>query len=497
MAGSDTNVIGATKEMRMRVRLITSVVVSLCALLVSGEDFKGGFPTPEAAQNARDAADYQRAVTAYRFWYPTVSCEGMINGNRQAGANENQAMMIMACGPKQVFFTPNSDTPYGAIGLDLRNGPMVIEVPPGQFIGLVDDHNQGWVLDMGLPGPAGNKGGKHLILPPGYTGVVPHGYFAGRSPTNKALGAIRSLPQNGDVKAALEALKTVKVYPLADAANPSPITFIDVSDRAIDGTCLKWEDNAQYWEKLAAVIDAEPIQEKFLPMYGQLAALGIERGKPFKPDDRMKGILTKAAKDGRDQMLVSAFASGRPDRFAWPDRKWEWAGLVPESAQFETASGIDLEARDRWFIQAIVTSPAMFRRSNGAGSLYWLGCRDSAGEFVDGGKTYKLTVPQPAPAGLFWSVTLYDAQTRSEVQTDQGKAALRSLFELKDAGGAQLAGAKSAVDLYFGPTAPAGKENQWIKTIPGKGWFAYFRIYGPQGPAFDGSWKPGDFEEVK
>ena len=189
-------------------------------------------------------------------------------------------------------------------------------------------------------------------------------------------------------------------------------------------------------------------------------------------------------------MLVSAFASSRPDRFAWRDRKWEWAGLVPESAQFETANGIDLEARDRWFAQAIVTSPAMFRRTKGAGSLYWLGNRDRTGAYLDGGKTYKLTVPLPVPAGLFWSVTVYDAATRSEIKTQQDQAALRSLFELKDLGDSK------SVDLYFGPTAQKYQKGRWIQTTPGKGWFTYFRIYGPQESAFNGDWKPGDFEPV-
>src|SRR5262249_27726848 len=195
-----------------------------------------------------------------------------------------------------------------------------------------------------------------------------------------------------------------------------------------DCSCRRWEDNIQSGQKPHEITASEPRGETFLPMYGQLAALGIEKGKPFAPDARMKGILERAAKAGRDQMLVSAFASGRPDRFAWPDRKWEGVGLVPGRAQFETKSGIDLEARDRWFGQAIVTSPAMFRRTKGAGSLYWLGHRDATGTYVDGGKTYKLTVPLPVPAGLFWSVTVYDAATRSEIKTAQDKAALRSLF---------------------------------------------------------------------
>jgi hypothetical protein len=126
------------------------------------------------------------------------------------------------------------------------------------------------------------------------------------------------------------------------------------------------------------IVDEEPVAEKFAPMYGLLASLGIEKGKPFNPDERMKGILERAAKTGRDQMLVSAFASARPDKIAWPDRKWEWVGLVPGNGDFTTPMGIDMEARDRWFAQAIVASPAMFRRTPGAGSLYWMGLKDSS-----------------------------------------------------------------------------------------------------------------------
>ena len=162
-----------------------------------------------------------------------------------------------------------------------------------------------------------------------------------------------------------------------------------------------------------------------------------------------------------------------------------------ENGDFDAPSYVDVDAREIWFYQAIGASPAMFRRQAGSGSLYWLGLRDNTGAYVDGGKTYKLTIPQPVPGKLFWSVTVYDAETRSQIQTDQGYAALRSMFELKE-----LA-KESSVDLYFGPKVPTGKEKQWIKTIPGKGWFVYIRIYGPEQAAFDGSWKPGDFEEVK
>lgn len=453
--------------------------------------FEQGFPSPGTSQRARDDADVQRAMIAYRFWYPTVSVEGIFNGNRTVGIEDGKAMGIAATGPRQVGFTLNSDTPYGSAVLDLANGPVVIELPPGAYIGLVDDHHQGWVLDMGLPGPDAGRGGKHLVLPPGYTGEVPAGYHVGRSKSLKNLLAVRALPAGGDIPKALEALRAIKVYPLAGAASPQPLQIVDTTEKAMDSSSLRWEDNIQFWEVLARIIAAEPAVPDFLPMYGLLSELGIEKGKPFAPDARLKAILERAARAGRDQMLVSAFDSNRPDRINWPDRKWEWAGLVPNSAQFETPAGVDLEARDRWFAQAIVSSPAMFRRTAGAGSLYWLSARDAMGAYLDGGKTYRLTIPQPVPGSLFWSVTVYDAATRSQVQTDQDRAALRSLFELKDVDRSK------AVDLYFGPAAPAGQDARWIKTAPGKGWFAYIRIYGPEQAAFDRSWKPSDFTEVK
>jgi hypothetical protein len=373
--------------------------------------------------------------------------------------------------------------------LDLRGGPMVIELPPGSLIGVVLDINQRWILDMGLPGPDAGKGGKHLVLPPDYKGETRAGDHAARSTTNRVIAALRALPQNGDVPAALALLQTVKVYPL----NPSPEwtdpTWIDMTSAPQDTTPLAYEDSFEYWNVLSEVVNTEPPLDDSRAQYGDLAALGIVKGQPFNPDARMKAILEQAAKLGCAQMRVESFADRRPDRVVWTDRKWEWAALRFENGTFDAPNFRDTEALDKWFFQAIAASPAMFRRDPGAGSLYWLGLRDGTGAYLDGGKSYKLTVPLPVPGKLFWSVTVYDAETRSQVATDQGKAALRSLFELKDLSG-------SSVDLHFGPKTPADGEDRWIRTIPGKGWFVYFRIYGPQQPAFDGSWKPGDFEVV-
>jgi hypothetical protein len=452
----------------------------------SAYTFDRGYPTPDTTLRAREDGDLQRAIVAYRYWYPAVSNEGIFNGNRAVGIRDNEGIGIAACGPRQVGFTLNSDTPYASGVLDVSQGPMVVELPPGAYVGLVNDHYQGWVLDMGLPGPDAGKGGKHLVLPPGHDGDAPAGHHAGHSKSMKNLLAVRALPIGGDVAKAMEALRAIKVYPLARPEDPVPTA--DTSQTKMDSSCLTWETNIQFWEKLHGIVSLEPLVSDFLPMYGLLSSLGIEKGREFPSDHKTRDLLERAAKAGRDELLVSAFDSARPDRINWPDRKWEWVGLVPDSAQFETPRGIDLEARDRWFAQAIVTSPAMFRRTAGAGSLYWMSTKDATGTFLDGGRSYRLNIPQPVPGKLFWSVTVYDTATRSQVQTDQDKAALRSMFELRDVA------RSSSIELYFGPTAAAGREGRWIKTVPGKGWFAYIRIYGPEQAAFDKSWKPGDFE---
>ena len=290
--------------------------------------------------------------------------------------------------------------------------------------------------------------------------------------------------------AAVDMLAAMKFYPFTRPASWREPTWIDMGDRPEQFTPGPWENNIGYWKRLHETIDSEPPYEAYRMNYGDLAALGIEKGEPFTPDARMKKILEEAAKIANAQMRVQSFADRRRDRVMWKDRKWEWATLRPENGTFDMPAYNDLDARAKWFYQAQIESPAMFRRTAAAGSLYWLGTRDGTGAFLDGSKTYRLRVPLPVPAKLFWSVTIYDPDTRSEIQTKQRKAALRSLVELKDLSG-------DSVDLYFGPKAPKHTEGRWIQTLPAKGWFTYFRIYGPEKPAFDGSWKPGDFEKVK
>jgi hypothetical protein len=449
-----------------------------------------GYPTPEAVEQAYADGDFAAALVAYKFFYPSVSMEALMQGTRAAGGRDNEAFIILETTPRHVMYTPNSDTPYAGTVLDLEAwGPIVIDIPAGRYVALVDDHHHRWVADLGLPGPDAGAGGRHLVCPPGWYGEIPDGMHVSHAPTWKAYFAVRTLPVDGP-EPAVDSLRAVKVYPLNCPEAADGYGYVDVTGQDIDLTPLAWENTFTYWDVLHRVVDAEPVLDEFRPMYGLLAQLGIEKGRRFAPDARQREMLTRAARAGYEQILTTGFAGRRDDRVVWDDRRWEWVGLRPENGDFEAEHHLDTEARDRWFAQAIVVSPAMFRRKVGSGSLYWLGTRDTTGAWLDGSLTYRLTVPTPVPAALLWSLTVYDTETRAQIVTPQGRAALRSLYEKL------TPNTDGTVDLYVGPTPPAGCDDRWIRTTPGRGWFGYFRIYGPGGPAFDGSWRPGDFEPL-
>jgi hypothetical protein len=267
-----------------------------------------------------------------------------------------------------------------------------------------------------------------------------------------------------------------------------------VTNSTLPNRLLSWEDNLTYWKQLKAVIDDETNPADFRPMYGMLQSLGIEKGKPFNPDSRMTRILEEAAKIAQAEMRVNAYANREPQRIVWSDRNWEWLPMRQLDATTKdvgTASFLDLQAMDNAYFQAIGASPMMGKREAGAGSIYFAAYRDDAGSYLNGSKNFKLSFPGPVPGNLFWSATVYDVDTRSEIATDQNKAAVRSLFENPKPN------SDGSIDIYFGPQSPPGKEGQWVKTIPNKGWFVYFRIYGPQAPAFNGAWKLDNIVEIK
>jgi len=331
------------------------------------------------AQQFYDDADLTRAVTAYKFFYPTVSGAAIIKGSQAVGLVPNKVLGILDCGPEQLVYTANSDTPYGPLLLDLSVGPLIVELQPGPLIVVSMDINQRWVADMGLPGPDAGNGGKHLLLGPDYTGPIPDaGYYVHRASSNRQIVGARSLPVGGDVAAAKQRLTTIKVYPLDPDAEWTEPQWLELTGKFQDTTPLQWENNLTFWQVLHETIDTEPAFPGYHTHYGELAALGIEKGAPFEPDDRMKGLLESAAQAGNAQMRVQAFADRTENRKVWDNRQWEWVALRYEDGDFNTATHVDLPAREKWFYQAVGASPAMFRRDTRAGSLYWLALHSTA-----------------------------------------------------------------------------------------------------------------------
>lgn len=453
--------------------------------------FEGGFPDDETIRAAYDAADMARAVVCYKHFFPVVSGLSILSGQLETGARFNRVFSLQETAPRHRGLTLNSDTPYAGAMLDLHGGALALDIPAGPITGSILDADQGWVADVGVPGPDGGHGGHYTLLPPGTGEDDPADPFTLHASTFRLIAGLRAVPLGGDLEGAVDLLRSVRVSPVGNDPDWVEPQWSDVTARPQDGTPNAFQGTLAFWSALHGYLSDEPLREGDRAYVGELSALGIRPGEPFVPDERMRALLTAAAEEADAQMRVQSLADRRPDRVVWPDRRWEWVSLRPEGASFTVDDVLDVDARDTWFYQAIATSPAMFHREAGAGSVYWFGAHDSSGAYLDGGRTYRLTVPLPVPAGQFWSVTAYDAQTRSQVSTDQGSASLRSLFELRD----RLGG--DSVTLWFGPEPPADATAAWVRTVPGRGWFSHLRVYGPGEAVFDGSWRPGDFEAMR
>jgi hypothetical protein len=279
--------------------------------------------------------------------------------------------------------------------------------------------------------------------------------------------------------------KTLRVYPLSQAANPPQGKFVDLSGKAFNTV---GSNTYSFYEDVNQLVQEEPADSEEPELLGQLLAIGIQKGKAFAPDERMKKILTDAAAVGNATSRAIEFRSRTKENFYYPGKAW----FVPTGFYLFLDNGARLlDARTMFFYAYTGVTPAMVMKMVGVGSQYAIAALDSESNYLDGGKNYKLNIPANPPAKNFWSITVYDTQTRSMLQTDQQFPAKgsRSTGIQKNADG--------SYDLYFGPTAPTGKENNWVQTVPGRGWFTILRLYGPLEPWFNQSWKPGEFELLK
>jgi hypothetical protein len=449
-----------------------------------------GLPDPETVQKVYDNLDFSRGVETFLSGIPAASVYAACEGVSQAGVKRNEGIGIMEdlMDARSLFLTANSTTVYVFMCLDLKDGPVVVEAPPG-VLGPVDDAYFRWVTDVGLTGPDKGAGGKYLFVPPGYAGALPsEGYFIIKPATYSNLIFYRAFVKGGDIAAAANGVKAkARIYPLSGAGNPPTQAFVDLSGKQFNTIHA---NDFHFYEEINSVIQHEPADAFDPEIVGLFASIGIKKDKPFAPDERMKGILTDAVAVGNATARAIVFAP-RDERVKfYPDRQWG-TGFVGGSYEFLNNGERMLDARTLFHYYATGITPAMAFSKPGTGSAYAYATRDSMGRYLDGGKTYKLTLPAPIPAAQFWSFMVYDGQTRSMLETDQKLAGLDSNQKgiEKNADG--------SVTVWFAPKAPAGHETNWVQTMPGKGWNSLLRLYAPLEPWFDKTWKPGDFELVE
>ena len=474
--------------------------------------FKENRPTKETAQTLRDELLFQRATQTYLWALPLINTMGMKDGSEKVFGKGYNVLPVWKkrLDAKTLVTTPNSDVIYAMSYVDLgKTGPLVFEAPPN-LQGILLDFWQRpipvdggkYFGDVGLPGPDAGKGGKFLLLPPDYKGEVPEGYFVYRSGTYNVFIFLRSFYQDPkNLTPAVSLVEQSKIYPLNGKEAAKPMQFPDAS--GVPANMLPVSDGSAF-DQLKQLVDSEGANLADSDSLGMLASIGIIKGQPFNPDAKSKAILDRSAKTAYKMSRVIGpqdTVSGRSLRL-YPDRRWlnPMAEGTPSnpSGVLNTALNnvagaypyLDLDIRIWFFTDYYSISPGMISQIPGKGAKYVIGFTDSEGTPLSGGSNYRLNLPANIPAANFWSVTLYEAENASGLANGQPFPSLGSRDK-------PVQNADGSTDLYYGPKAPVGKEANWQATVPGKGYFAILRLYGPTEAAIDKSWKPGDFEKVK
>ncbi len=454
-------------------------------------EFFDGVPTDATVETLYDNLDRMRAVEAFLNNLGALSIYSVIAGNAEIGISQPNQLAVaeQLLDSHSLYLTGNTSTMYSIGHLDLQAyGPTVVEVPPG-MLGMLDDAWMRYVGDFGVAGPDKGKGGKYLILPPGYEGDVPAGYFVLKPSTFINWFFMRGSIAEGMAPALKNVKDNLKVYPLSKADKPPATEFVNITGKSYNTVTAS---DYSAFEALNEIIQREPIAALGAEARGQLAAIGIVKGKPFNPDERMKRLLTEAATIGDATARTALYSPRQKGYFIYPDSDSSWVmGFANKDVFFEDDGARNLNARSSFYFGYTGVTPAMAVTRAGAGSDYAIAFKDADKKAFDGSKTYKLTLPPNVPVNNFWAVTIYDTQTRSMLQTSQSFPSV----------GSQSKGFQKNADgsytVYFAPQAPQGKETNWLETIPGKSWFAILRMYGPLEPWINKTWRPSEIELLK
>lgn len=454
-------------------------------------EFFDGMPIGNTVQTVYDNLDRMRATDVFLDNLGAVSINSILDGLARAGADAPNKIAVFEqlASSAALVVTANTSTLYAYSGTDLaKDGPTVIEVPRG-MLGFLDDSWQRFVGNIGVTGPDKGKGGKYLVLPPGYDGDVPDGYFLLKPSTNRNFLFLRGSIEGG-LKPAVENITSgLKIYPLKDAGSPAPTEYVNVSGKSFNTV---FPNDLKYFEILDAIIQREPTDAIGAEVRGEIASIGIVKGKKFEPDERMKNLLTEAGTLGNATARVITAYPRIDGVQIYPDTDSSWImGFADKNTSFQADGAMNLSARVLFYFNAGGVTPSMAVTKAGAGSDYAMASLDADKKPLDGAKTYRLHLPPNVPVHDFWAVTVYDTQTRSQLQTSQKFPTVGSQTE-----GMQQ-NADGSYDVYFGPEAPEGKKGNWLQTVSGKSWFPLLRMYGPLEPWINKTWRPSEIELVK
>jgi hypothetical protein len=433
----------------------------------------------------------RRAVEAVIWGMPAVNTELMFDAMVKAGGKPGE---IIYWGKPLDWhnqtLTPNPDTLYFMGFYDTRaSGPMVVEIPPagddgslnGNFVTLW----QTALEDAGLLGIDKGKGVKFLITPLGYAGKIPDGFEQLKSDTYGGYFLVRSsLKSHGDadVQKAIAYGKRVRFYPLSAIDNPPETVFVDVKDKDFDST-IKYD--ASFFTLLDRAVQTEPWIARDRAMIDQLKSLGIEKGKPFAPDDATKTALEDGVSEAK-ALLAARYDAGFPVFFE--GTRW----TMPTAPETIEGQGTNYANPDKYAVDGrglAYTYAYIALKRLGAGQFYLISIKAKDGEAYDGAKTYHLHVPPNAPVQQYWSVTAYDRETHALIKgVDRASRASNAADLQKNADG--------SVDVWFGPKAPEGKETNWIPTDPDRRFELMFRLYAPTKALFDKAWTLPDVERA-
>ncbi len=455
---------------------------------LANTEFPEAYPTEESINVLYDEMIFQRATQSIMWSMPAMTLWYMKKGSEAQFGEGSNILPIWKdkLNSKTLVSTPNSDVIYAMGYIDLqKDGPTVVEVPP-LLQGILDDFWHRPLTDVGFVGPDKGKGGKYLILPPGYEGSIPEGYYTFTSRTYNVFVFWRAFINDGDTSEPVALMEQTKIYPLSKKDNQPEMEFPNGTGQTAD---MLYPQDYSYFEGLAEFINTEYVGPEDWAMRGMVASLGIKKGTEFNPDSHTKGILEKAAITGMKMSQVLRFGEKLPNTKYYDNRNWHNVLNVLD-VEFNQDSYRDVDAQVGMFKIGYSISPAMVMNMVGKGSKYPFAYRDSDGNFLSGSATYILSLPANVPAANFWSATLYDASNSSGLDNGQPYPSIGSLNDLEY-------NEDGSVDLYFGPELPDGiPESNWLRTVPEKGWFTLFRLYSPTEAFFDQTWRPSDFQKM-